>query len=297
MTAQLGMRKTLKRILPPWITGAAVKTESYLHRLGACINIARNIRGRTKADRQVVRKSLAIAPMHLLRNLDVYREPVLVADAEVVSKGLGTFAVRGNCDDLGHVLRPYFAAMFNWIAENVKEGDVVIDAGANLGAVTVFLAQRVGPSGTVITVEMMPATAAQLRRNIALNDLRNVTVVEKALSERPGMTVRANIEAGMHGQASIARAADGRETHSVEVLTTTIDEIAAGLGEIALIKLDLEGAEPNAMRGAIITLPRVHAIIFESWYGGDDDEMARILRAAGFVISPVDARNWLAHRR
>ena len=296
MIAQVGLRQTLKKVLPAGITKILLKAENYGHRLAACATIARCIRGRTAADARVVRRSLAAAPALLLRNLDAYREPVLVADAEVVSKGLGVFAVRGNCDDLGHVLRPYFAAMFDSILENVKAGDVVIDAGANLGAVTVFLAKRVGPSGTVITVEMMPATATQLRRNIVLNDLHNVTVVEKALAEKPGLTVSASVEADMHGQASIARAADGRERYSIDVLTTTIDEIAAGLGEIALIKLDLEGAEPNALRGATATLPRVRAIIFESWHSGDSDETAKSLRQAGFVISPVDGRNWLAQQ-
>lgn len=297
MMAQVGLRQALKKVLPAAVTKALVNAENYGQRLAACAIVARCIRGRTVADARVVRKSLARAPVHLLRNLDVYREPMLIADAEVVSKGLGIFAVRGNCDDLGHVLLPYFSAMFDCIGENVKEGDVVIDAGANLGAVTVFLAQQVGISGKVLTVEMMPATATQLRRNIVLNNLHNVTVVEKALAEKPGMTVTADVEAGMHGQASIARAADGRERHSLNVLTTTIDEIAAGLGEIALIKLDLEGAEPNALRGANATLPRVRAIVFESWHGGDSDETARILRSAGFVITPVDGRNWLARRR
>ena len=108
------------------------------------------------------------------------------------------------------------------------------------------------------------------------------------------MTVTASVEMGMHGQASIARVADGRVRDTIDVLTTTIDDIAAGLGEIALIKLDLEGAEPNALRGATATLSRVRAVIFESWHNGDSDETARILRQAGFVISPVDGRNWLA---
>lgn len=294
--AQVGVRKTLKKVLPQAITKALVKAENYAHRLGACLRVARCIRGRTAADARVIRQSLAAAPFLLLRDLSMYREPVLIADAEIVSKDLGIFAVRSNSDDLGHVLRPYFAPMFDAILENVKVGDVVIDAGANLGAVTVFLAKTVGQSGTVVAVEMMPATATQLRRNIALNDLPNVTVVQKALAEWPGMTVTASVEAGMHGQASIARLADGRVRDSIDVITTTIDNIAVGLGEIGLIKLDLEGAEPNALRGATATLTRVRAVIYESWHCGDSDETAQILRQAGFVISPVDGRNWLAKR-
>ena len=56
----------------------------------------------------------------------------------------------------------------------------------------------------------------------------------------------------------------------------------------------LEGAEPNALRGATATLPRVRSIIFASWHSGDSDETAQILRQAGFVISPDYGRNWLA---
>lgn len=296
MIVQGRLRHSLKRVLPASIARALVRTENYGRRLAVLASVARNIRGRSAADARVVWRSIVLGPRNLLRDLDLYREPQLVADAEVISKGLGLFAVRGNCDDLGHVLRPYFADLFDAVGPLIKKGDVVIDAGANLGTVSVFLARLVGPSGKVIAVEMMPATAAGLRRNIALNKLHGVKVVEKALAGTAGMTVVAQVEPGMYGQASIADIANGRPRTSIEVTTTTIDEIAAGLGEIAFMKLDLEGAEPIALRGAVATLPRVRAILFESW-DGDGGDTTRILRSAGFDISPVDGRNWLAIRR
>ena len=80
------------------------------------------------------------------------------------------------------------------------------------------------------------------------------------------------------------------------MLTTTLDQVASGLGDIALVKLDLEGAEPLALRGATQMLKRTRAMLFESW-DGDGDETSRMLREAGFSIEPVDGRNFLAMRK
>ena len=295
--AQHPVRQAIKRALPNPITRMLAGTESYVRRMAAWRRVARDFKGRTSADQIVLRRSFAAAPRDMLRNLERWREPELVADAEVVVRGLGTFAVRGRTDDLGHVMPSMHAAIFREIRKHVCAGDSVIDAGANMGAVTVFLATCVGRSGRVVAVEMMPDTAKCLRRNLELNHLSHVHVVENALSSTAGEIVVAHVEPGVHGQASIALGAQsGRGKKQVEVRTTTLDQVAAALGDIAMIKLDLEGAEPQALRGAAQMLQRTRAMLFESW-GGDGDETSRILREAGFAIEPVDGRNFLALRR
>src|ERR1035437_10176539 len=60
--------------------------------------------------------------------------------------------------------------------KTVKPGDTVLDVGANVGALTVPMAQMVGPSGKVIAWEPQPETFALLKKNIEQNDLNNVTM-------------------------------------------------------------------------------------------------------------------------
>jgi FkbM family methyltransferase len=259
------------------------------------MQVVNSIRGRTPADRKVLWRSISSAPAQIRRDLDRWREPVLVADADVHVKGIGTFAIRGGSDDLGNVLPVNFTELFAVIRARLGKGDVAIDAGANIGAVTVYMAKRVGGTGRVVAVEMMPGTAGQLRRNLTLNGLQNVTVFEQALSDTAGETAVALIEPGFFGQASITSAQRPNVCQPVEVRTVTLNEITAGLGEIALMKMDLEGAEPQALRGASRALQRVRNVAFESW-DRDGGVSAKILREAGFSIAPIDGRNFLATR-
>lgn len=290
------IRRFLKRLLPLPVVRTLAAVFTYGQRMSAWMHVLRTVTGRSAADKAVVRRSAAYAPMAMLSNLNVWREPSLIADAEVDVKSLGAFAVRGNSDDLGHVLLQTHEAIFSVIAKHLHPGEKAIDAGANIGAVTVFLARQVGPSGQVVAVEMMPETAARLRRNLALNNLANVTVVEQALSSQAGERVTAEVAEGVFGQASIAAGTNrGRAVRRLEVLTTTLDHISTGLNDIAVLKMDLEGAEQLALAGAQEMLKRTRAIIFESW-SSDDGQTASLLRAAGFVISPIDGRNFLAHR-
>jgi predicted O-methyltransferase YrrM len=117
----------------------------------------------------VLWRSLAKAPFEMLGDLDRWREPTLDSDAEVIAKGLGLFYIRRRSDDLAQVVPSNNAELFSVIQREVRAGDTVIDAGANIGAVTVYLASRVGPTGNVLAIEMIPKTATCLRTNVELN--------------------------------------------------------------------------------------------------------------------------------
>ena len=208
----------------------------------------------------------------------------------------GMFRIRGKSDDLHHVVPSVNGAVVRTIAEHAGPDDTEIDAGANIGAVTVAMARIVGSAGKVIAFEMMPETAAQLRTNLALNDLRQVEVIEQALSDRAGQTVTAEHAHGVFGQASITKEANaGKSVRRVDVLTTTLDAATMSTDWVAVMKMDLEGAEPLALAGAQRMLTKIGAIIFESW-SSDGGEVGLLLKARGFSISPIDGRNFLAKR-
>lgn len=131
----------------------------------------------------------------------------------------------------------------------LRPGEVVIDGGANIGLFTVLAAELVGNQGRVIACEPSPGTMELLRTNVDDNRLDWVQLREVALAEAHGRMRMKVFEPGA-GDSSFApsSAAGGSE---VEVEVTTLDEIAASVaGEVGLVKLDVEGAELRALRGA-----------------------------------------------
>jgi FkbM family methyltransferase len=140
---------------------------------------------------------------------------------------------------------PAAAAMLSLL----RPGDVAIDGGANIGLFTLMAAARVGPDGRVVACEPSPTTMALLRENVALNGYGQVDLREVALAERPGR-LRMHVFTPGSGFSSFAPADTGAGAE-VEVEVATIDEVAGDLLErTSLVKLDVEGAELLALKGA-----------------------------------------------
>lgn len=274
----------VKQCIPPPIRRTLLRTKTYYQRLNLLRQMKSQISGKGTVNAEVVRRSFAAAPSLLLRELDLYRYPTLLDDATVYVKGFGIFAVRGGTDDLAHIMPSFQRTVLDMAKQYAKPGSTVIDAGANIGALTYAMSRYVGPNGKVLSVEMMPDTANILRQTIALNNLKNVTVFENALSDTDGLLVTARVEPGLHGQASIARDDDRTGLIDISVESTTLDKITDGQDEIAFIKMDLEGAEPLALAGGTETLRRTRAMMVEVWYP-ETDPAPRILKEAGFQIS------------
>lgn len=131
----------------------------------------------------------------------------------------------------------------------VREADVVFDVGAHVGYYTTLLSTLVGPGGRVHAFEPHPGNFQVLSRNTA--ELANVTVVNAAVTERSDRRLlHFSRNSGRH---SLFRTEfTGKAGRSLEVLTTTLDDYWAGIGcpPVALVKIDVEGAEPLVIRGA-----------------------------------------------
>ena len=287
-TTKTTARKMAPQLLVRILSGA----RNYFRRLSAWAEVIGCVRGATPVDNMRLWLSALVSPVSSLSQLSTWREPQLLFETDVVARDIGVFGIRAHSDDLGHLLPSGIGGLLRAMAARLKPGDTVLDAGANIGAVTIFLAKHVGPTGRVIAVEMMPDTARRLRRHIALNGLTNVEVVENALAARAGLSVTASVPEGFFGQASIASELQGKGRKVAQVQTTTIDHVTQSLPFVHLIKLDLEGAEEEALDGATQTLAKTNAIVFESWTG--ERGLSEILVNKGFSVSPVDARNFLA---
>jgi FkbM family methyltransferase len=155
---------------------------------------------------------------------------------------------RENIDNLYNTLPRREGDVYDFIVDNLKPGDVFVDVGANIGYYTILASTLVGASGKVFAIETTPQIAKVLRFNIKLNELRNVTVVDKA-TWNSYCKLKMKIAFGEFGCASFFR--NGVE---VDVDAIPLDEVLVNVSKIKLIKIDVKGAEYEVLQGLRQTL-------------------------------------------
>jgi FkbM family methyltransferase len=293
-----GFRKKVRAWLPRPLWVLARRGLSYLSRLHYWGLVLIEIRGDGAAEAAKLYLSALAAPVTALPGLDEWRNPLLLFDARVRIAGTDRFHCRRHADDLFHVLPSGQGAVRDALAQHLHAGGVFVDAGANIGAFTVFGARRVGPKGKVVAFEMMPDTAVQLRRHLELNRLGPLRVIEAALSDSAGGEVVAQMPEGLAGKASIMLDRPGGTAQLARrVRTVTLDHELAGLDRIDVMKMDIEGAEALALAGGRAVLARTGCVIFESRDGNpESDSAARIVAEAGFRLSRLDGNNMIGFR-
>ncbi len=290
----MSLRHQLQAILPEPLDRAQKSLRTAIHRLGLWGGLLRECSGATAEDQAVLMKSFASGLSRLATERGKWREPQLVEDARIAVKDGFTFHIRARTDDLGHIRQTTHRRLLDAVATHLPAGGVAIDAGANIGIFSANFSRAVGPSGRVISIEMMPQTAHSLRQTIALNSLGNVELIEMALSDEAGSAIHVGMPDRSHfGQASIIRNVEsgGR---SISVETTTLDDVTQGLDRVHVIKMDLEGAELLALRGARRTLQITDAVLYE--VADDDTAIDRIFSDNGYRIRRIDGLNKLAER-
>ncbi len=134
----------------------------------------------------------------------------------------------------------------------VRPGFVACDIGANIGTYTVPIARLVGPSGHVVSFEPNRPTYACLRQNIRQNRLANVTLLRAAAGPESG-TAGLVVTADNFGEVHLAPPG-GVATARVAVTTVDAEVARLRLHRVDFIKIDVEGFELAALRGATRTL-------------------------------------------
>jgi FkbM family methyltransferase len=146
----------------------------------------------------------------------------------------------------------------------IRRGSTVIDVGANIGFFTLLAAKLVGKKGLVISFEPEPASFSLLTRSVERNNFNNVRLFQKCISNVDGQQLLHLSVTHNKGLHSIARDLGGP---SVLVQSARLDTLASsdGIGSIDLLKIDVEGAEPQVLEGAerLISESRVRNIIME----------------------------------
>jgi len=140
----------------------------------------------------------------------------------------------------------------------LSAGQVVIDAGANIGVHTLFFARKVGPQGRVLAFEPQRLVFQSLCGNMALNSISNVYCWNMGLGEQPGQAAVPLLDPRRpenFGGVTLDGDADGEI-----VAVTTIDNF--DLPQCDFIKIDVEGMEEAVLRGAEQTIRRHQPILY-----------------------------------
>ena len=135
----------------------------------------------------------------------------------------------------------------------IRQGDTVIDAGANVGCYALLFGRWVGRTGRVYAFEPDPSAFEGLTRLIALNGLAEIVVpINAAISDR----VRPAAPFALAAASGLSRfAVSSLDGTTIPVATTSIDVFCARRRiSPRVIKIDIEGAELHALRGARHTI-------------------------------------------
>jgi FkbM family methyltransferase len=190
----------------------------------------------------------------------------------------------------------YEAELTRLVNKTIRAGTTYFDIGANIGLMSVpALATR--PDCRVVSIEASPTTLLYLRRTHATSEYGvRWTILGKGVADTLGeATFYESIpeRGAMDGFRDTGRSGERRP---VSVPVTTIDTIWGELGcpEISVIKLDIEGGEMAALKGAQRCLGANRPLIFLEWnvenldaFGIDPCEILRFARANNFRFVTV----------
>jgi FkbM family methyltransferase len=205
----------------------------------------------------------------------------------VIERGVGE-GLRFNAGDsyAGYLMGTWEPATQDAFAAFVKPGDVVYDGGASVGFWTVLAARLAGPTGRVVSFEPLAANIPRIEHNVRLNGFTNVEVRAEALGAADGSAhflVSADAGWGRIGEAGSHL---NEKVAEIEVPVRSIDSLVRGgvIPPPAFIKLDVEGAEADVLRGAVQTLRTARPALIVELHG-TADEVQRILVELDYSVT------------
>jgi FkbM family methyltransferase len=192
------------------------------------------------------------------------------------------------------VLCAFVQRQYEYVAGGVRvcaeRGDTVIDAGVCWGDTLLYFAHQTGPTGRVFGFEFVPSHLSVARTNLARNPrhARHVELVEHAVWETSGDALH-YVDWGPG-----SRIVDASDPHDGHTTTLSIDDLVdrKGLDRVDFIKMDIEGAEAPALRGAMRSIKRFHPKLAISLYHSMSDfvDVPKIIESTGLRY-----RYYLAH--
>lgn len=174
-----------------------------------------------------------------------------------------------------------------WVVANVGPGEVCFDVGGHLGVYALLLAESVGPEGRVFTFEPYGPSADLLWRTLEANGVMDRVEL-----------VRAAVDSTDGGQVSLFVGDSPSEVsvhpHATRPLRLAVPKVSLdafgqrrGLQRVDLVKMDIEGAEERALRGAIELLRQFRPRVLLEAHGRPGAEAIEFLRSLGYTITSI----------
>lgn len=172
----------------------------------------------------------------------------------------------------------------------VKRGDIVLDLGGNIGTTALYFSSLVGDEGKVFAFE--PGVEDILQNNVTINNAKNVEVVAKAVGKE-----LAELELFMGDNFLDSSMVNKLSTHvntkKVDVVTLDSFVEEKGLKKLDFIKVDIEGAEEDAIRGSIETIkkfkPKWSISSYHTDFEGDPQhpKLLKLLKELGYETKEI----------
>lgn len=192
--------------------------------------------------------------------------------------GPGVYATYVRCS--------YEPAVTATLQRLVRPGWVCVDLGAHYGYFSLLLAQLVGSAGRVVAFEPSAENAAILRRNVALNDLENrVTVEEYAVSDGSTSEAALTLPETFSSEWTLRRE---QGTRSQVVSAIALDDYSPPGQRVDLIKMDIEGAEAQALSGMSRILHESHPVLVMELHGEEGKRAAATLERLGYPLLDLE---------
>lgn len=174
----------------------------------------------------------------------------------------------------------------------VKEDTVMLDIGANMGFYSIRVGQKAS-AGKIIAFEPDPGNFATLQKNLALNNLTNVTTYNAALSDKKD-TMRLYKHPFNVGDYRLYN--DGDFSEYVDVPTLQLDDIVNE--RVDLIKIDVQGFEYFVLKGGTSLLTNYRPIVISEFWprglrnsGASPAEYLTMMNGLGYSVSRIDEEN------
>lgn len=212
---------------------------------------------------------------------------------ETVLSEVGTFHAEAGDLITRHLIDygRHQAGTLNVLLGLLSPGECVLDAGAHIGTFSIPIARAVGARGRVCAVEADTINYELLRRNVHLNGVGDRVVVVNAVLGSPGRTSIPEYHVGNSGNTLF-------ETSFIpgSVSESSLDialRHCHSVGSFDLVKVDLEGADVDALSASTEVMSTLPTIISEvsgsllARRGRTKADLDAFLRARGYVMFPI----------
>tara|TARA_A100001037_G_scaffold303997_1_gene339479 strand:+ start:371 stop:1222 length:852 start_codon:yes stop_codon:yes gene_type:complete len=176
---------------------------------------------------------------------------------------------------------PHTASIF--FSDYLKDGDVVIDIGSNIGTVTIQSSVKVGKSGKIFSIEPNPKIYEFLLENLKFNNIKNVETFNIALGDSEG-------EINFSDKVSDVVNSIVNDESGIKVRISTLDKLLTVDKKINLLKIDVQGYDKFVLLGGRDILKKtdcVHFPVINQHYenfGYTYKDIFEIFRDNGFRI-------------